>query len=302
MQVVAEQSDKFEAGTTVGAASVLGGSFGSQSETSSAPQAANWPPCPICTEPDWSWHGLSSWSQSPMKLFLDCACVLLAMPLVLPLMFIAAIMVRLTSQGPVLFRQERMGRAGRPFIIYKFRTMEHSPDAKHHPVTTSDNQRFTPIGPFLRRWKIDELPQILNVLRGDISLVGPRPKLPEHTLSNLPCRPGITGMATAFFANEEAVLASIPKESLQEYYHSFVLPLKHRLDADYMAHATIVSDLKIVIKSVLRRGNSAAMKRMASLPMPGSRADRSPVLQVRHSDMASALLQETFSGISIPDR
>jgi len=134
----------------------------------------------------------------------------------------------------------------------------HSRDGQPHPVTTIDNQQFTSIGPFLRRWKLDELPQIVNVLLGHMSLIGPRPKLPEHVISDLPCRPGITGVATILFAREESALASVPKERLKDYYHSLVLPMKQQLDAEYMARATFLSDLQIIIDSVAHRWGNAA--------------------------------------------
>lgn len=240
-----------------------------------------------------AWHGLSPWSRSRTKRIFDCACVVLAAPLVLPLMLLIGAFVRLTSRGPVLFLQDRVGLHGRIFKILKFRTMEHSRDAKHHPITTTDNQKFTSIGPFLRRWKLDELPQVVNVLLGHMSLVGPRPKLPEHVISDLPCRPGITGMATILYAREEAVLACVPKDRLKEYYHSLVLPMKQQLDADYMARATFLSDLRILIDSVVRRWGSAAVDnvvfvsriaaRRAAKSLESSNSDgMNPQLNLKH--------------------
>jgi len=219
------------------------------------------------------------------------------MPVCVPLMLVIAAMVRLTSRGPVVFRQERMGRGGRTFTIFKFRTMEHLLDAKHHPVTTSNNQRFTPIGPLLRRWKLDELPQVVNVLLGDISLVGPRPKLPEHTISDLPCRPGITGMATAVFANEEALLDCVPKECLNEYYGSLVLPLKQQLDAGYMARATLLSDLQLIIRTVLRRGESSAPEGMSSASTVETRDERNLLKEFKQDNMSSISGYEPLSSI-----
>ncbi|MEI9970361.1 MAG: sugar transferase [Terracidiphilus sp.] len=203
---------------------------------------------------------LSPWSQSSAKRFFDCVCVLLALPLLVPLFLVIALGVRLTSSGPVLFLQRRMGRHGRPFTILKFRTMIHAARKAHHPVTTVYNQCFTPAGSFLRRWKLDELPQLLNVLWGDMSLVGPRPKIPEHVISNLACRPGITGAATIAFALEEEVLDRVPMDSLECWYHAVVLPAKCRLDAKYMAGATFLSDLKLIVDSVLRRWNSSLVE------------------------------------------
>ena len=175
------------------------------------------------------------------------------LPLLVPIMLAIALAVRLTSSGPVLFLQKRVGRNGRTFTILKFRTMIHAADKAHHAVTTAGNQRFSPIGPLLRRWKLDELPQLLNVLAGDMSLVGPRPKMPEHVISNLPCRPGITGAATIAFAREEAVLGRVPEDQLEFFYHTVILPAKRRLDASYMAHATFLSDLRLIVDSALRR-------------------------------------------------
>jgi len=205
------------------------------------------------------WKGLSPWSRSAAKRIFDCACVLLSLPVLVPIMLVIGGAVRFTSTGPVFFLQERVGRYGRTFTILKFRTMIHVADAAHHPITTSDNQQFTRVGPFLRRWKLDELPQLLNVLLGHMSLVGPRPKMPEHALFDLPCRPGITGMATTVFACEERILNCVAKDQLDAYFRSVVLPAKHRLDAEYMAHATLFSDLRLLMNSVLRRWDTAAL-------------------------------------------
>ncbi|MGP8173710.1 MAG: sugar transferase [Terracidiphilus sp.] len=202
----------------------------------------------------------SPWSQSGAKRLFDCVCVLFALPLLVPVLLAIALAVWLTSSGPVLFLQKRMGLHGRTFTILKFRTLIHAADKAHHAVTTAGNQRFTPTGPFLRRWKLDELPQLLNVLWGDMSLVGPRPKMPEHVISNLKCRPGITGAATIAFAREEEVLDRVPKHRLESFYHAVVLPAKRRLDVEYMARATFLSDFKLIVNSVLRRWDRSIME------------------------------------------
>jgi len=137
--------------------------------------------------------------------------------------------------------------------------MVHTEDGVRHKVTTAGNQRFTLVGPFLRRWKLDELPQLLNVLIGDMSLVGPRPKLAEHQLGELRCRPGITGAATIAFAREEQVLARLPHGDVDGYYHSIVLPTKLQLDRMYTAKSTFMSDLRMIANTVLRRWDATMM-------------------------------------------
>lgn len=211
---------------------------------------------------------LSTWSRSESKRFFDCVVVLAAMPLVIPLLLAIAVAVRLTSAGPVLFLQKRAGRGGRTFTIAKFRSLEVSAEEAHSAFTTATNHRFTPIGPFLRRWKLDELPQLLNVLAGDMSLVGPRPKLEELTLVAHSCRPGITGAATLAFAREEAVLDRVPLDRLQECYHSVVLPAKQRIDADYMGRATFLSDVKLLADTVLRRWDNSLMEALLRTEIP----------------------------------
>ena len=205
------------------------------------------------------WKDLSWWSRSGSKRLFDCACVLMSLPVLIPVMLAAAAAVKLTSRGPVLFLQKRVGRDGRTFTIFKFRTMVHRADRAQHAITTSDDQRFTLVGPFLRRWKLDELPQLINVLLGHMSLVGPRPKVPEHVMFDPPCRPGITGLATLVFACEESDLAGLEKDRLDAYYHSVVLPTKRQLDAAYMARATFISDFRLLVNSVLRRWDSRAL-------------------------------------------
>lgn len=205
------------------------------------------------------WKRLSPWSRSTAKRLFDCLCVLASLPVIAPLLLVIAAAVRLTSRGPVLFLQERMGRHGKAFTIIKFRTMVHVANRAHNPITTSDNQRFTSIGQLLRRSKLDELPQLINVLLGHMSLVGPRPKMREHVVFDLPCRPGITGMATTVFACEESILTRIPANRLDAFYHAVVLPAKRKLDAEYMSKATFVTDLHLIVRSILRRWNTSAL-------------------------------------------
>jgi lipopolysaccharide/colanic/teichoic acid biosynthesis glycosyltransferase len=203
-------------------------------------------------------QSVSRWMRSPAKRVFDTGCVVLSLPVLAPLALLVAASVRLTSRGPVLFRQKRVGRHGRVFTMLKFRTIDHVAGKANPAITTLNNQAFTSVGPLLRRWKLDELPQLINILLGDMSLVGPRPKMPEHTIFNVPCRPGLTGMATLACAEEEAVLSRVPRDQLHSYYYNVLLPAKHKLDSEYLARATLLSDVRILVKSALRQWDSAS--------------------------------------------
>jgi len=196
---------------------------------------------------------LSPWSRSPLKRIVDIAVVCAASPLLCPLFLIIAAAVRLSSPGPAIFRQTRIGACAKPFTILKFRTML-VPDAdEQHGIASAAAERITPIGEILRKLKLDELPQFFNVLRGDMSLVGPRPRIAEQQLGIFLCKPGITGAATLAFAREESFLSQIPPESLPQYYREHVLPAKHSLDSAYMAQATLSSDLRLLLLTALGR-------------------------------------------------
>lgn len=187
----------------------------------------------------------SPWAVSVVRRALDVTVAVLALITFSPLMLFAAILVRWGSPGPVFFRQRRMGRSGREFTLYKFRSMCPK-KGSNSSITVSGDVRITPVGALLRRYKLDELPQFWNVLRGDMSLVGPRPKLPHHEALRLACRPGITGAATLAFRNEEEFLSEIPEEQLETFYETFVKPAKAHLDLEYMRTATFGTDVKIL--------------------------------------------------------
>ena len=203
---------------------------------------------------------LSSWSQSREKRLFDVFCVLLSLPALIPILLLIALVVCMTSRGPVLFLQKRVGRNGQVFSILKFRTMVSNQGVAQCLVTTRSDQRFTSVGPFLRKWKLDELPQLLNVLFGQMSLVGPRPKVPEHEPFGISCRPGITGAATVAFAREEQTLDEIPRKELNEFYNDVVLPAKREIDAEYMACASFQSDLSLLFDSLFGRWDQQLME------------------------------------------
>lgn len=204
--------------------------------------------------------GRGRWPQSKAKRIFDCGCVLLALPLLAPLGLAIAACVWITSSGPVLFFQKRVGQNGELFTLVKFRTLEPPASGMTRSFTTATSHRFIPMGAFLRRWKLDELPQMWNVLAGEMSLVGPRPKVPELTIAVLPCRPGITGAATLAFAREEALLDRVPVERVQACYQTVVLPAKLRMDAEYMEQATFLTDLRMLADTLLRRWDSGVME------------------------------------------
>ena len=188
---------------------------------------------------------VSAWALSRSRRAIDFLVAGLALTVFFPLMGLVAIAVRLSSPGPVLFQQERMGRNGAVFTLYKFRSMRLAAD-QFSPITVSGDNRITPLGKLLRQYKLDELPQFWNVLRGDMSLVGPRPKLPHHEGLHMPFRPGITGAATLAFRFEEELLSQIPRQHLDSYYEAFVKPSKAQIDWEYMRSATFRSDMGIL--------------------------------------------------------
>lgn len=188
------------------------------------------------------------WVGSVSRRCFDCAVATLGLLVASPMMAVTALLIYATSTGPVLFRQTRAGRYRRAFTLYKFRSMRVSDDAGPS-LTVDGDPRITPLGAFLRRYKLDELPQLWNVLRGDLSLVGPRPKLPHLEALELPYRPGITGIATLAFRNEEKILSEVQACHIDSFYESCIKPRKARLDQEYMNSATLWSDLSLLCRT-----------------------------------------------------
>jgi lipopolysaccharide/colanic/teichoic acid biosynthesis glycosyltransferase len=200
---------------------------------------------------------LSAWSASANKRAFDIALVLLFSPALVPLLLVIAAAVRVSSPGPAIFRQTRIGRLGMPFTILKFRTMFPSASDPIAVVASAAPGHVTSLGRFLRWLKLDELPQCINVLRGEMSLVGPRPKIAEQQIGTFNCRPGITGAATLAFAREESLLRRIPPQYVPHFYRENILPLKQQLDSEYMARATALSDLRLLLLTASRRWDTS---------------------------------------------
>lgn len=193
----------------------------------------------------------NAWSLSPGKHMWDAGVAVIALLVAFLPGAVIYLLVRATSAGPGFFRQKRVGYGGRLFTVYKFRTMEAWRNG-HGPGLTRDiDPRITAIGKVLRKFKLDELPQFYNVLRGEMSLVGPRPKSPQYAAaSDTWYRPGITGFATLLFRDEEELLRSVAPEYLDLYYEMHIKPLKARTDARYMRRATFASDAAILFRTV----------------------------------------------------
>lgn len=200
---------------------------------------------------------VSPWCSSPGKRALDIALASLVLALASPILVGVALAVRLSSPGTVLFRQRRVGMNGKQFVLLKFRTMHMAAERTGPGVTCRNDPRIFPLGGFLRRWKLDELPQLLNVLRGDMSLVGPRPDLPEFcaTLEKEQCtvlqlRPGVTGAATLVYRDEERILDERVSDRVTEYYVNELYPKKVQLDLEYAKAATCAGDVCILAQTI----------------------------------------------------
>ncbi len=220
------------------------------SEVSNAQATNEFPPfCAIPQDPTAYYAEPSAWSVSGIKRCLDVVFAVVALLLFWPLLLLAAFLVRHKSPGPVIFRQKRVGRNGVLFTVFKFRTMAIDAQQEGPSLTKRGDPRVTRFGGFLRRYKLDELPQLFNILRGEMSLVGPRPKLPHLEVMHMPFRPGLTGAATLAFRCEEEMLQDIPDDELEAYYCRTIKPLKAKIDWDYMREATLASDFSLLYET-----------------------------------------------------
>ena len=204
----------------------------------------------------------SRWCESRVRRLVDAAAASVALAVLSPVLLSISAGVRLTSPGPSIFRQKRVGCGGVEFTILKFRTMLDDPEGCKR--SSCDDRRITPLGRLLRKYKLDELPQLINVIRGDMSLVGPRPKLRGHQSLDIYFRPGITGAATVAFAGEERLLRHVPEHLLEDCHRQLITPRKLELDLEYMARASFRSDLRLIWKTVKRANRYTSLDELGA--------------------------------------
>ena len=213
-----------------------------------------------------------------LKIVFDKVVSLVGLIVLSPLLLIVALLIKWKMPGPILFCQQRVGRYGRIFTVYKFRTMTVKAEAavasRNSEVTSIASQeqsRITPLGEKLRRYKLDELPELWNVLKGDMSFVGPRPDVPGYAdqlqgedREVLLLRPGITGPASLKYRNEEDILEAVDKAlqkgrsglpmgitTVQEYNDNVIYPDKVRLNRYYLHHYSFIKDIQMIVCTVL---------------------------------------------------
>jgi lipopolysaccharide/colanic/teichoic acid biosynthesis glycosyltransferase len=198
---------------------------------------------------------------------------------VLPLFVMLAFLVMLSSPGPVIFRQERVGQGGVAFTLLKFRTMRTGASGPN--VTTNDDNRLTPLGKLLRLVGLDELPQLINILKGEMTLVGPRPETLDlasryptgcHTVFDH--RPGLTGPAAIRLRDRDELRS--PTDAVEEYYLDVVVPAKVNVDLDFLANPTVVRTVGIIVETFLYILSGGRIRRAVTLAKPTARITPAP--------------------------
>jgi len=192
-----------------------------------------------------------------MKRVFDLLLSSIALILLAPVLLLAAVVIKLDSRGPVFFRQERIGKGGRPFLILKLRSMVQDAALKGGLITCGEDPRITTAGSWLRKTKIDELPQLFNILKGDMSFVGPRPEVQKYVdmfredfEQILQVRPGLTDLASLRYRDEADILGSF--ENPEEAYRQQILPDKIRLAKEYLRHSSILFDMSLIVRTLIK--------------------------------------------------
>lgn len=211
--------------------------------------------------------------------FFDILFSAFALMLLTPILVPVMLILKLTGEGEIFYRQERVGQNGKKFGIWKFATMlKNSPNMQNAYITTHGDPRVLPIGRFLRKSKINELPQLINILQGDISLVGPRPQVQahldlypkEHLADVLSIKPGLTGIASLFFRDEETMISRSSLEP-KEFYRQFIAPYKTELELWYKKHQNLYTYFMLIALtawSVIFSNSKLYVKVFKDLPVP----------------------------------
>ena len=189
-----------------------------------------------------------------LKRIFDIILSLFGLIILFPFMLMIAILIKLDSEGTVFFKQVRITKGGKEFKIFKYRTMRVGSD-KYSQITVGKDDRITKIGMFLRKYKLDEIPQLINVLLGDMSLVGPRPEVPKYVAfytdeqkEILKVRAGITDYASIEFSDENDLLAS--EAEPEKAYIEKIMPKKIELNKKYLSEISMLTDIKIILLTI----------------------------------------------------
>ena len=198
---------------------------------------------------------MSSFYERRGKRWFDCCAATLGLVALIPLFIVLAILVKVTSKGPVFYKQTRMGQQFKPFTMLKFRSMVVRQSDDVSLVTSAGDARITWVGAILRRLKLDELPQLFNVIKGEMSLVGPRPEVkryinhyPLDYAGILRIKPGITDNAAIAFKHEEAILAD--HDDVESAYIEDILPKKIKMYHEYAKNISFVGDIRLIFKTL----------------------------------------------------
>lgn len=174
-----------------------------------------------------------------------------------PLFFIISLLIILDSNGGIFYKQKRVGRNKKEFWLIKFRTMVKEADKKGLLTIGTDDKRITKVGKYLRRYKLDELPQLINIIKGDMSVVGPRPEVLQYVLlyneqqkKVLALRPGLTDLASLEFINENEILSNYSDS--EKAYIEIILPQKLQLNLNYISHQSLWGDIVIIIRTIFK--------------------------------------------------
>ena len=200
-------------------------------------------------------HAARTWHMILLRLF-EITVATMALLVLLPLMLVVSLAILVESGRPILFRQQRLGQHGRPFLILKFKKFRDAKDGSGPHLTSLGDERMTWVGAILQRTKLDETPQFINVLAGDMGIVGPRPEslrfaecFNGHYRDVLRHKPGIFGPNQVLFRHEDALLAG--RSNVEEYYLRILFPLKASVDLLYFSGRTVASDLRLLFSAVM---------------------------------------------------